>query len=676
MPNIQYDDLSAAGYRNFRYEVMKSAWGAERQAYIGADGSPMIATNVDLLNNLQLVAQTIIGGPVDSDLLGRLAMAAGDFYSSNQKLRQALDKVMADWGDSHNDPSFPTKFQLTGDAQMRAVLNACTEMTDAENAIYAYSDSSSSPQSNEERAAIAAMAFEATGLLSNGSMDALLNGTDRFDAWYAIRYNANSGETGKQEAALRRYIQSDYFELYNNPDRVGFAEAEQVAAGYQSARNAILKYEHRYDPDGGGNGANAAGGLVHGDINDQLQLAIKAIAKHYHMVVGHLDEVLFVRGDSPNLKGDGTAYDTSRNDDDLLIGDSENNTIHGLQGDDAISGRAGNDRLYGDAGNDRLYGGNDNDKLYGGSGNDRLYGGAGNDMLEGGAGNDRIDGDDGKDVLKGGAGNDILNGGDGDDKLYGGAGNDRLTGGAGNDLLVGGDGDDTYILTAKSKSAGPDPDDEPPPSSTFGRGSDDQIAPAGSGGTDQIVEAKNGGTDTVIIDMKGSFDIHNVEFMKLSGNFSGKVSLTLNEFDKFTLSSQSDNLSLTINKLQKDPIEIVTNGGADTISIKFAPGVDPSQVLDHKGLTARFDFVDLSSNDTIDLTSIGIKKIVTDDLNIASDNGFYLMAPDSQIHLMKNGTETKTYTNDTSSWFVVKCGDDTPYGPEIFGHVQKGNFDI
>ena len=299
---------------------------------------------------------------------------------------------------------------------------------------------------------------------------------------------------------------------------------------------------------------------------------------------------------------------------------------------------------------------------------DLLHGGAGKDTLDGGDDADRLEGDDGNDVLKGGAANDILNGGAGNDILLGGAGDDRLTGGEGIDELVGGGGDDTYVITAKSPSDGLDPDypsepNEPNPSLK-------------GGNNDAIVEDKGGGKDTVVIDMAGSFDIRHVEWMRLSGDFSGAVSLNINQFDKFTLSDRSDALTVTINRLQKDPIDIVTGAGADTVRIQFAPGVNPSQVLDHKGLTARFDFADLGANDTVDLTALGIRKIVTNDLDITVDQGFYLMAPDAQIHLFRNGSEVKTYNNNTDSWFMVRCGDDTPYGPEFFGDVHKDNFDI
>jgi Ca2+-binding RTX toxin-like protein len=75
----------------------------------------------------------------------------------------------------------------------------------------------------------------------------------------------------------------------------------------------------------------------------------------------------------------------------------------------------------------------------GGDGNDVLWGNSGDDTINGGAGNDQIDG---------GPGNDTINGGTGDDIIYGGDGNDNLTGGTGSDILHGGAGDDTLNFNA------------------------------------------------------------------------------------------------------------------------------------------------------------------------------------------------------------------------------------
>jgi len=871
MAFIEYDQLTSAGYQNFRYQVMKAAWGADKQPQVDADGTPRIGTNIDLRTNLAAIAEIILGPGVEPELLTQLQDVVNLPYTDAQDglLRYRLNNVLAAWAESQ-DPTIARTFQFAGDAQMRNALNLCGEMFTAEYefeariADFHFDDL-------EERAAIVSIAYEEPDLLDNGIMDALLAGTNRFRVWYEIRYDSNDGVglEDRRETAFRRYVQSDYFELYNDPGNVTFAEARQVARSYQNLRDTILAYEDKYDPDAGidgasgASGASAAGGQLAGGVHSHLQPTIRQIAQHYHLATGYLEEVLFVQAGSPNLRGDGTASDNRRNDDDLLIGDSRNNTINGEQGSDVLAGLTGNDRLLGGTGNDRIYGGNDRDNLIGGAGKDRLFGGLGNDVLSGGAGTDILVGQDGSDTLDGGGGNDNLNGGSGSDTLDGGGGNDNLNGGSGNDVLAGGDGNDILAgglgndrlnggggndnLNGGSGNdvlAGGDSNDilagglgndrlnggggndrlnggagddrlsgasandrllggagsdrllggtgndflvgEVGNDSLDGGSGDDllnggagsdlmyggagsdnlagedgndrldggfgndrlnggagsdrlsgasgndrllggagsdlmsggigndflsgdsgndrldggsgndrlnggagldrlvggtgndtfMLAPQAGGGTDAIVETSEGGADTVIIGMKGPFNIHNVEFMRLNGDIAGGVSMALNQFDRFTLSAGSDDLSLTINRLQHQPIDIVTGAGADTVRINFAPGVDPSQVLDRQGLTARFDFSDLSAQDTIDLTPIGIKRMVVNDLNISSDQGYYLMAPDAQIHLMKNGNETKTYTNDTDSWFVVKCGDDTPYGPEFLGNVHAYNFDI
>jgi Ca2+-binding RTX toxin-like protein len=72
----------------------------------------------------------------------------------------------------------------------------------------------------------------------------------------------------------------------------------------------------------------------------------------------------------------------------------------------------------------------------GGTGNDRLTGNTLNNTLNGSSGNDQLQGLGGDDTLWGGAGNDILNGGTGNDSLWGGLGDDILTGGVGNDQYL------------------------------------------------------------------------------------------------------------------------------------------------------------------------------------------------------------------------------------------------
>jgi len=187
---------------------------------------------------------------------------------------------------------------------------------------------------------------------------------------------------------------------------------------------------------------------------------------------------------------------------DVLIGDSNNNTFRGNSGSDTIDGAGGTgdaadyalagaavsvnlatgqaqdgqggvdsltgiEYVYGSAHGDTLIGGNGNDSLRGNSGNDSLVGGEGANTLDGGDGDDELYDGSGADTMAGGAGNDFIystagadsvNGGDGDDnidaggsvvavRLDGGAGHDTLyagfvTGGSGGNTLSGGTGND------------------------------------------------------------------------------------------------------------------------------------------------------------------------------------------------------------------------------------------
>jgi len=350
-----------------------------------------------------------------------------------------------------------------------------------------------------------------------------------------------------------------------------------------------------------------------GDIVAKLQPAIHAVADFYNIDVGRIEELLYI-GRSTGYDGQNGNLEDKRHDDDLIIGGD---------GGDTITGAAGNDTILGDT---QFSTDSQIDVLDGGAGNDRLYGGGDADTLIGGIGNDA---------------------------LWGGGGVDALTGGKGNDTYHLGDNNSTVV--GRDEASG---------------GGESLVAGAND---DVIVEAKNGGTDTVVVYVSGDqFDIRNVERFKLAG--TGEASVLLNQFDDFILSSGNDHLKLTINKLQRTPIDIKTGGGADTISIFFEPGVDPSQVLDGKGLTARFRFSDLSANDKIDLTSIGIEDVIMRREKTYEDKGFYLMAPGAKLDFMENGHIDKTYNNSTDSWFVVKLGTSTPYGPEFMGDIDRSHF--
>lgn len=162
---------------------------------------------------------------------------------------------------------------------------------------------------------------------------------------------------------------------------------------------------------------------------------------------------------------------------DFLVGNTLDNELNGLGGNDTLSGGIGVNQLRGGSGND-LYilgdgadfvtdavgfdtvrfthasainfnantsAGDPSNDLWNDTDIDRFEGSAGNDSIiltvAGGAGK-QMTGGDGDDALGGRAGNDALTGDAGNDTLRGEGGNDTLRGGTGNDLIAGGGGTD------------------------------------------------------------------------------------------------------------------------------------------------------------------------------------------------------------------------------------------
>jgi Ca2+-binding RTX toxin-like protein len=99
---------------------------------------------------------------------------------------------------------------------------------------------------------------------------------------------------------------------------------------------------------------------------------------------------------------------------------------YGQDDNDVLRGAGNLNTLDGGAGNDRLHGGNNHDTMRGWSGDDVMFGGGGNDDMSGSTGNDFLAGEGGVDALLGGDDNDHLDGGTGGDMLSGGAGDDFL----------------------------------------------------------------------------------------------------------------------------------------------------------------------------------------------------------------------------------------------------------
>lgn len=192
-----------------------------------------------------------------------------------------------------------------------------------------------------------------------------------------------------------------------------------------------------------------------------------------YAVVGAIEQLILQDGTAAR-DGSGTPGDNSNN---VIIGNSAANTLHGYEGNDILVGGGGDDSLLGDDGDDAMDGQAGIDNMFGGLGDDRFVisqlsdtaverPGEGIDTVyaeidytlsgnleqlilregfgglngSGDGGDNSIFGNNAANRIIGNGGSDRLEGAGGNDVIIGSAGRDTLNGGQGDDTLVGGDG--------------------------------------------------------------------------------------------------------------------------------------------------------------------------------------------------------------------------------------------
>jgi Ca2+-binding RTX toxin-like protein len=132
--------------------------------------------------------------------------------------------------------------------------------------------------------------------------------------------------------------------------------------------------------------------------------------------------------DNPDTVGPDTNYLHYTGNSPVVLGGTENNDI-------IIAGASDQDTIYGDGGNDRLDGGAGDDHVFGGAGDDIITSGGGTDVLDGGDGNDVIIEShsnlplDIPNLLLGGLGQDFFVTTDDISQIFAGPGNDFILAG-------------------------------------------------------------------------------------------------------------------------------------------------------------------------------------------------------------------------------------------------------
>lgn len=252
----------------------------------------------------------------------------------------------------------------------------------------------------------------------------------------------------------------------------GTANSDDLAGGAES--DLILGFEGNDALDGGGGNDNLIGGegndiLIGGVGNDALRgssgddkyvigagdagdFIVEFLNNGIDTVFSSIDftlpgdvEKLILQG-SGNINGTGNPFK-----DDEIVGNTGNNILNGLSGNDRLEGGKGDDTYVVDSSSDIVVENVD-------SGIDTVQSSvsffltsAGTKAVENvtltGIGNLASTGNALDNVITGNSGNNVINGSDGNDTLKTLGGNDSLFGGNGNDVMDGGSGIDSLFVS-------------------------------------------------------------------------------------------------------------------------------------------------------------------------------------------------------------------------------------
>ena len=333
-------------YSAERAELLVLLEGSTRTAYVDSVGDPTIGIGFNLVYNLEPVLRVIVGNNNWSNtLLARLENEVEKSYASNSNgnatLRANLDRVMKTWHDK-KDSDVPKSFRFKSDAAVAKALDKLAPDYDDH-----IDDWLAGIPESREREALFSLCWNGPSLLGP-KLKAAINSGDRAEAWYEIRYNSNGN--GIEGLANRRYVEAETFGLFDKNGKATFAEAMQAGQMLARHHETVLWYEDKYDADNAGDIKEIPGiDAIAGEQAPAIKAALRTLGLSTKIKV---EELLAASGDRLNVSGDGTSYDSSKNNDDLILGSKGANGLSGKGGADILAGLQGADTLTGGGGAD------------------------------------------------------------------------------------------------------------------------------------------------------------------------------------------------------------------------------------------------------------------------------------------------------------------------------------
>jgi GH24 family phage-related lysozyme (muramidase) len=208
------------------------------------------------------------------------------------------------------------------------------------------------PQS-KERAALLSLAYQGNPINNPGLVKAVKAG-DRAAAWYAIRYTMPTVHTQKTgittHVEARRYLESERFGLYDDPNKVGIEEAVNVYAEMSKPKlwDEAIDYDRLNNRKRGTQGYPGHPEYVQ-TLQEELNPAFKVINSEYARLISiSYTDIYVSQTDHIGLVAATTPTSAKLGAKRLIVGQGHNEQITGLNGrDDILVARGANDTLIG-----------------------------------------------------------------------------------------------------------------------------------------------------------------------------------------------------------------------------------------------------------------------------------------------------------------------------------------
>ena len=278
---------------------MEASTENERLTLSRVNGNPTIGAGFDLVSGGDKVRKEVLEGMgfyFDDDDGVSYQQAIENRYAD--RLKRLMEAHVTDVSQynqillerrNNTDPAYAalvpvdsrrTEFRFYSDAAVRSVFDSLwinVYRNRVLNLLPAGSGSNTALINSKEIIVLASLGWNNAGLIGPSLREAIRQG-NRAEAWFEIRYRSNDPDQAakiRSGIAKRRFMESQVFGLYDDPQEVSAAEAKNIFRMLQNHRQTIMEYEtefgHAPDTDSPTNDRIAAANHDYTTIIDLAQ---------------------------------------------------------------------------------------------------------------------------------------------------------------------------------------------------------------------------------------------------------------------------------------------------------------------------------------------------------------------------------------------------------------------